>query len=227
MPPTLRRAARGRPVPAGVGRDRGTRRRGRDGQRRPRARPRACGGLRERGAAALPARAGGPARGGGRRPGGAHRPSGLAGRAAAARAAGGGRSHPRGEQRAPAAVAARSTGAAGAWRRRSPRSKRRGWQVQRHPLAPDALRIEPAADVRTLPGFADGPAVGAGRRRAAGGRAARRRRPGERILDACAAPGGKTCHVLERVGRALRPDGPRRVGRRASPGCARASTGSG
>jgi 16S rRNA (cytosine967-C5)-methyltransferase len=25
-------------------------------------------------------------------------------------------------------------------------------------------------------------------------------RPGERILDACAAPGGKTCHILERTG---------------------------
>jgi 16S rRNA (cytosine967-C5)-methyltransferase len=74
-----------------------------------------------------------------------------------------------------------------------------GWQVQRHPLAPCALRIEPAADVRTLPGFAEGrlsvqdPAAQLAVELLAP-------RPGERILDACAAPGGKTCHILERVG---------------------------
>ena len=73
-----------------------------------------------------------------------------------------------------------------------------GWQVQRHPLAPCALRIEPAADVRTLPGFAEGrlsvqdPAAQLAVELLAP-------RPGERILDACAAPGGKTCHILERV----------------------------
>jgi 16S rRNA (cytosine967-C5)-methyltransferase len=73
-----------------------------------------------------------------------------------------------------------------------------GWQVQRHPLAPDALCIEPAADVRTLPGFADGrlsvqdPAAQLAVELLAPG-------AGERILDACAAPGGKTCHILERV----------------------------
>jgi 16S rRNA (cytosine967-C5)-methyltransferase len=74
-----------------------------------------------------------------------------------------------------------------------------GWQVQRHPYAPDALMIEPAADARTLPGFAAG-------RVSVQDAAAQLAvellapRPGERILDACAAPGGKTCHVLERVG---------------------------
>ena len=73
-----------------------------------------------------------------------------------------------------------------------------GFQVHRHALAPEALRIEPAADVRTLPGFADG-------RLSVQDAAAQLAvellapRPGERILDACAAPGGKTCHVLERV----------------------------
>ena len=73
-----------------------------------------------------------------------------------------------------------------------------GWQVQRHPLAPCALCIEPAADVRTLPGFAEGrlsvqdPAAQLAVELLAP-------RSGERILDACAAPGGKTCHILERV----------------------------
>jgi len=73
-----------------------------------------------------------------------------------------------------------------------------GWQAFRHELAPDAVRIEPPADVRRLPGFADG-------RLSVQDAAAQLAvelldpRPGERILDACAAPGGKTCHVLERV----------------------------
>jgi len=73
-----------------------------------------------------------------------------------------------------------------------------GWQVQPHPLAPDALRIEPPSDVRALPGFEDG-------RISVQDAAAQlavdllRPKAGERILDACAAPGGKTCHVLERV----------------------------
>jgi len=73
-----------------------------------------------------------------------------------------------------------------------------GWRTERHPLATDALRVEPAADVRLLPGFAEG-------RISVQDVAAQLAielldpRPGERILDACAAPGGKTCHILERV----------------------------
>jgi 16S rRNA (cytosine967-C5)-methyltransferase len=74
-----------------------------------------------------------------------------------------------------------------------------GRLVERHPLAPDALRIEPPSDVRALPGFAEG-------RLSVQDAAAQLAvelldpQPGERILDACAAPGGKTCHVLERSG---------------------------
>lgn len=77
-----------------------------------------------------------------------------------------------------------------------------GYEVSGHPWAPDALRVSPATDVRSLPGFEAGhlsvqdPAaqlavdlLGA--------------RPGDRVLDACAAPGGKTCHLLERAGGAL------------------------
>ena len=73
-----------------------------------------------------------------------------------------------------------------------------GAQVYRHPLAPDALRIEPPCDVRTLPGFAEGRVSV---QDAAAQLSVELLRPqaGERILDACAAPGGKACHVLERV----------------------------
>jgi len=74
----------------------------------------------------------------------------------------------------------------------------RGWDVHRHPFAPDALRIAPPVDVHSLPGF------GAGRvsvQDAAAQLAVEllAPQPGERVLDACAAPGGKTCHLLERV----------------------------
>jgi len=74
-----------------------------------------------------------------------------------------------------------------------------GWQAQPHAIAPDALLIEPAVDARSLPGFAAG-------RVSVQDAAAQLAvellapQPGERILDACAAPGGKTCHMLERVG---------------------------
>ena len=73
-----------------------------------------------------------------------------------------------------------------------------GAQVHRHPFAPDALRIEPPCDVRALPGFAEGriSVQDAGAQLAV---ELLRPQAGERILDACAAPGGKTCHVLERL----------------------------
>lgn len=72
-----------------------------------------------------------------------------------------------------------------------------GHAVERHPYAPDALRIEPAGDVDTLPGFREGhvsvqdPAaqLAAGLLELA---------PGLHVLDACAAPGGKAAHLLER-----------------------------
>jgi 16S rRNA (cytosine967-C5)-methyltransferase len=60
----------------------------------------------------------------------------------------------------------------------------------------ETLLLERAVDVNALPGFAEGhvsvqdaAAQLAGRLLAA--------QAGERVLDACAAPGGKTCHVLE------------------------------
>lgn len=71
-----------------------------------------------------------------------------------------------------------------------------GFTVERHALAPDALAITPAVAVDEIPGFADGdfsvqdPAA----QLTAGIVAAQ---PGEHVLDACAAPGGKTGHLLE------------------------------
>lgn len=62
----------------------------------------------------------------------------------------------------------------------------------------DAVRLEQARDVRQLPGFMEGrvSVQDEGAQLAAelmGVQA------GERVLDACAAPGGKTCHILERL----------------------------
>jgi 16S rRNA (cytosine967-C5)-methyltransferase len=73
-----------------------------------------------------------------------------------------------------------------------------GFTATPHPLARDALLVAPPADVRALPGFAEG-------RLSVQDAAAQLSvelldpQPGERMLDACAAPGGKTCHVLERT----------------------------
>jgi len=62
--------------------------------------------------------------------------------------------------------------------------------------ADEALLLERAIDVRELPGFSEGLVS---IQDAAAQLAARLLAParGERVLDACAAPGGKTCHMLE------------------------------
>lgn len=84
------------------------------------------------------------------------------------------------------------------------------------PELPAALRLDVPADVATLPGFADGlvsvqdaaaqlaaPLLAPG--------------PGMRVLDACAAPGGKAAHLLEAAGGELAltalDNDPRRLGR--------------
>lgn len=78
------------------------------------------------------------------------------------------------------------------------RLEEKGFHVRTHPLAADALCVSPAAPVSALPGFEDGhfsvqdPAA----QLAADLLDAQ---AGMRLLDACAAPGGKTCHVLERT----------------------------
>lgn len=71
-----------------------------------------------------------------------------------------------------------------------------GLAAERCPFAPQALRLAAPADVTALPGFREGDASvqDAAAQLAApllGARA------GMRVLDACAAPGGKACHVLE------------------------------
>ncbi|WOJ92484.1 16S rRNA (cytosine(967)-C(5))-methyltransferase RsmB [Congregibacter variabilis] len=63
-------------------------------------------------------------------------------------------------------------------------------------LSPAALTLEQAVDVTQLPGFGDGLCSVQDE---AAQLAALLLAPkaGERILDACAAPGGKSCHILE------------------------------
>jgi 16S rRNA (cytosine967-C5)-methyltransferase len=62
--------------------------------------------------------------------------------------------------------------------------------------APHAVRLETPTDVRNLPDFAAGhcSVQDAAAQLAALLLAPK---PGDRVLDACAAPGGKTCHMLE------------------------------
>ncbi len=61
----------------------------------------------------------------------------------------------------------------------------------------DAVTLDKAMPVHSLPGFDTGEVSV----QDAGAQWAARlldAQPGERVLDACAAPGGKTCHILER-----------------------------
>ena len=73
-----------------------------------------------------------------------------------------------------------------------------GFEVRGHPWAVDAIHISPAAHVHALAGFDAGhfsvqdPAA----QLAADLLDVH---DGMHVLDACAAPGGKTCHLLERV----------------------------
>ena len=73
-----------------------------------------------------------------------------------------------------------------------------GLTTSRHAHAPDALKVSPPTAVERLPGFSEGlwsvqdPAA----QLAASWLDVQ---PGQHFLDACAAPGGKTCHTLESV----------------------------
>jgi 16S rRNA (cytosine967-C5)-methyltransferase len=71
-----------------------------------------------------------------------------------------------------------------------------GIEVAQSLFGDEALRLADAMDVAELPGFADGEVS---IQDAAAQLAARLVAPraGERVLDACAAPGGKTGHLLE------------------------------
>ncbi len=63
-------------------------------------------------------------------------------------------------------------------------------------LAPDSLRLAGPADVTELPGFSAGH-VSVQDEAAQLAAHLLVAQPGERVLDACAAPGGKCCHILE------------------------------
>ena len=63
--------------------------------------------------------------------------------------------------------------------------------------APDSVILETPRPVAALPGFAEG-TVSVQDEAAQLAAELLDPRPGERILDACAAPGGKTCHIAER-----------------------------
>ena len=58
------------------------------------------------------------------------------------------------------------------------------------------IQLEKATDVNLLPGFAEG-LVSVQDEAAQLSAAMLECQPGDRVLDACAAPGGKTCHILE------------------------------
>jgi len=71
-----------------------------------------------------------------------------------------------------------------------------GFETRSHPHARDAICVTPAAAVEKIPGFEIGwlsvqdPAAQLARDLLDP-------QPGERVLDACAAPGGKSAHLLE------------------------------
>jgi len=72
-----------------------------------------------------------------------------------------------------------------------------GFTVVRHPSAPDAIKLSPPAPVAGIPGFSAG-LVSVQDPAAQLAADALELDDRLRVLDACAAPGGKTCHILER-----------------------------
>lgn len=77
-----------------------------------------------------------------------------------------------------------------------------GYQADAHPWLADGIVLPHSSDVTRMPGFAEGWfAVQDGAAQVAADVADVRH--GQRVLDACAAPGGKACHLLERAEIAL------------------------
>lgn len=75
-----------------------------------------------------------------------------------------------------------------------------GLDAQQHSLVPTAVELKQACDVELLPGFSRGlvSVQDASAQIAAG---LLQLQPGMRVLDACAAPGGKSIHMLENCDR--------------------------
>lgn len=76
------------------------------------------------------------------------------------------------------------------------RLREAGLDAAPHPLAPDALTLARPADVDALPGFADG-ALSVQDAAAQLAAPLLSIEPGMRVLDACAAPGGKTAQIAD------------------------------
>ena len=74
--------------------------------------------------------------------------------------------------------------------------KTAGFEVFDHPCARDAIGISPAAAVANIPGFENG-LLSVQDPAAQLARDLLDPRNGDRVLDACAAPGGKAAHLLE------------------------------
>lgn len=74
--------------------------------------------------------------------------------------------------------------------------KTAGFEVFDHPFARDAIGISPAAAVANIPGFENG-LLSVQDPAAQLARDLLDPRNGDRVLDACAAPGGKAAHLLE------------------------------
>lgn len=71
-----------------------------------------------------------------------------------------------------------------------------GLASEPHDYAPEALIVTPAVTAEMLPGFSDG-LVSVQDAAAQLATDLLDLQPGQRVLDACAAPGGKTAHILE------------------------------
>jgi 16S rRNA (cytosine967-C5)-methyltransferase len=71
------------------------------------------------------------------------------------------------------------------------------------PFSADGITLEKGLDVETLPRFAEG-AVSVQDEAAQLSAVVLDLQPGQQVLDACCAPGGKTAHILEREGRLQR-----------------------
>jgi 16S rRNA (cytosine967-C5)-methyltransferase len=71
-----------------------------------------------------------------------------------------------------------------------------GIEAYAHPVAPEGITLVSPCDVRQLPGFAEG-CISVQDGAAQLAVSLLELKPGLRLLDACCAPGGKTCHILE------------------------------